>query len=496
MSIPLALAVLGLVRLAIPTPAHCTFKEISAGKTLAWCPCLNGFLCAKLKVPLDYQRPSLSWASVPLVKIPAHSNSPDGPYQGMSLINPGGPGGSGIIEALNNGTTIQTFVGTNWDIVGFDPRGIGFSEPAANCSTKGAFPRNTISRSVPRVTDEFYNSYIEYGKELGVRCEETIGGERNAGQHMSTATTARDMLSIVEAFARTDDGKRAAKPCELLNYYGISYGTFLGQTFASMVPQRVGNVILDGVVSTESYLTIWTSVALNRLDGVIAAFFIYCHESGPSDCPYYTGNTAKAIFERFNRSFLQLDPRQAEAENWSNATDLEAALLTLKVSLLSAADMPFAYFGLIPEILVSLEAALAAQDIRPWTEQLATINGVGNPSPVGWENPERTLGVVCSDNNKRWYNKTLEDFRPQLEELERQSIVGEVWSKTILGCSGWPIKSNDIFSGPFGGDTATSILFVSNTYDPVTPIEKLVTALLTYNSSRSSLQKQLDLVRA
>jgi len=85
------------------------------------------------------------------------------------------------------------------------------------------------------VTDEFFSSYIETGIELGNQCQDVVGGAKDAGPHMSTRN-ARDLVGIVEAFVKTADGKRAEKPSDLLNYFGYSYGTFLGQAFASMFP--------------------------------------------------------------------------------------------------------------------------------------------------------------------------------------------------------------------------------------------------------------------
>jgi pimeloyl-ACP methyl ester carboxylesterase len=363
-------------------------------------------------------------------------------------------------------------VGLNWDIIGFDPRGMSFSKPLAKCSANASSNQNLAlaSRSVPRVTDEFYNSFIQLGKALGEECEKAIGGETGIGRHMSTATNARDMLSIVDAFADTEDGKRTAKPSNLLNYYGVSYGTFLGETFASMFPNRVGNVVLDGMVSSEGYLTNFTSHSVDHTDGIIAAFFIYCHQAGLPACPYYTGSTPKDVYDRFNRSFSQLDPRYATVNNWSNATDLDDALLVLKIGLLSAAAQPLTNFALLAQSLLDLEGSISAQDIRPWVEKAKAV--FLDPTTAGYNNAEWTLGVLCSDQDNRWYNKTLEDLRPQLAELESQSIIGEIWSKSMLGCTGWSIKAAEIFTGPFGGDTATPILFVSNTYDSATPIEK------------------------
>jgi pimeloyl-ACP methyl ester carboxylesterase len=318
--------------------------------------------------------------------------------------------------------------------------------------------------------DDFYDSYIQFGISIGSECAELAGGQLDAGPHMSTATTARDMLSIVDAFAATEDGQRASKPSHLLNYYGISYGTFLGQTFASMFPERVGSMVLDAVVDPETYLTNLTRNNVNHLDGAIAGFFIFCHELGPSGCPYYTGSSAKDIYQRFARSYAQLDANKAREENWSNATVIESALLNLKVGILAAVYAPITQFGTLADALLGLEVALQRQSLGEWISSVIGLSG--DPSPAGFTNAQFALGVLCSDQDNIWYNKTLEDFRPLVAELEEQSIIAEIWIKTQLGCSGWSIKAVERFAGPFIGDTATPILFVGNTYDPVTPVDK------------------------
>ena len=426
-------------------------------------------------MPLDYQNPSTGQASVPLVRLPAQSNSTDGPYQGMILLNPGGPGASGITEVQTSGALIQSVVGSNWDLIGFDIRGTGYALPSANCSVNGASNASEAlhSRAVPRVSDNFYHSYIEFGKELGVQCNKAIGEQDDAGPHMSTATIARDMLSIIDAFAATTEATRAQKNSSLLNYYGISYGSFLGQTFSSIFPDRVGNVVLDGIVSPVGYLNNFTYESVTHQDGILAAFFIYCHAAGPNVCSYDTDSSPKDLYERFNRSFVQLDARKAQTEKWSNATELESALLTLKLALLTYIDRPLENFAWMPEVLQGLETAIAVQNLTAWTQQLVSI--VGDPTPGKYNNAaSEQLGVQCSDQGNIWYGKTLEDFRPDIAYLESQSVIGEIWLQAQLGCAGWPIKATERYAGPFAGDTATPILFVSNTYDPVTPIEKYV----------------------
>lgn len=318
--------------------------------------------------------------------------------------------------------------------------------------------------------DDYYNSWIDYGKDLGKACAADIGGELDAGPHMSTATTCRDMISIVDAFDATADGRAAAKPSGLVNYYGISYGTYLGQTFASMFPDRVGNFVLDGVVSPEGYLANYTWSSVTHLDGVISAFFIHCHEVGPDYCSLHTGSSPRDIYDRFNRSFAQLDAETAVSNNYPNASDTASALLLLKIALLTTANYPLENFSLLPDILVGLEHALAQHSIEAWIEQAKTL--YGNPAVDGTVNAQYSAGVLCSDMENRWYNKTLDDLQPLLEDLNHRSIVGDIWIKSMLPCLGWSIEATETFQGPFGGDTTTPILFVGNTYDPVTPVDK------------------------
>lgn len=85
---------------------------------------------------------------------------------------------------------------------------------------------------------------------------------------------------------------------------------------------------------------------------------------------------------------------------------------------------------------------------------------------------------VLTGQGNRWYDKTLADVRPLVEELDAQSILGDDWVTGMLPYTGWSIKATENFSGPFKGDTTTPMLFVSNTYDPVAPLEKYATYTL------------------
>lgn len=148
---------------------------------------------------------------------------------------------------------LKPIVGPNYDIVAFDPRGIGHSIPLADCKIpsedNSGLRRRAFGLQGPELTPEdYWNRTFAGAQQLGAACEATIGGDMDAGPHMSTAVVARDMLSIVDAFAITEKGQ-ALNSSSLLNYWGFSYGTFLGHTFASMYSERVGRVAMDGRLS-------------------------------------------------------------------------------------------------------------------------------------------------------------------------------------------------------------------------------------------------------
>jgi pimeloyl-ACP methyl ester carboxylesterase len=141
-------------------------------------------------------------------------------------------------------------IGTNFDVVSFDPRGIGRSRPLANCSQSADANDQITKRAFgllgPEEPDAFWEEAFSEARAFGAQCASAIGGPDGAGEHMSTPVVATDMISIVDAFAATPSGMSAAGNSSLLNYWGFSYGSFLGQLFATMYPDRVGRFAIDG----------------------------------------------------------------------------------------------------------------------------------------------------------------------------------------------------------------------------------------------------------
>ena len=183
--------------------------------------------CARLTVPLDYADPGAETASVAVLRVKAR-----GKAQGSLLLNSGGPGGSGVLFGVALGTLLpKSRITERFDLIGFDPRGVGATKPAADCYSEEGTSRGdevfpSIAQNGPLTEDDT--------RAVLQRCAEGSGGEKALTQ-MGTRTTARDM-----------DVLRAALGEEKLTYLGQSYGTRLGSVYAEQFPQRVRAMILDG----------------------------------------------------------------------------------------------------------------------------------------------------------------------------------------------------------------------------------------------------------
>lgn len=203
---------------------------------LDWTDCDDGFQCATATVPLDYSRPNKGTYDVALIKKPA--SGPADQRIGSLFVNPGGPGGdgTGFVRAA-----ADVYFGTlneRYDIVGFDPRGTGESQDALDCQvnqeTQGIY-------SIPYATpDTDRNALLAKDRNYVRQC---VQKNRKLLPYLTTGNVARDL-----------DLLRQAVGDQKLNYFGYSYGTFIGATYGSLFPGKLGRVVLDGPVDADSYV--------------------------------------------------------------------------------------------------------------------------------------------------------------------------------------------------------------------------------------------------
>ena len=185
--------------------------------------------CASVRVPTDYANPGAGTTTIRLGRVASSGHS-----RGSLLMNPGGPGGSGI-EFVGLFANAVPRLRSAYDLVGFDPRGVGASDPI-HCLDTEQLDELTAA-NVPPPTPAPATLRSELIRRQGDACRRHAGA---LASHMTTVETARD-LDIV----------RAALGSPRLDYYGASYGTFLGATYAALFPRRVGRMVLDGAVDPQ-----------------------------------------------------------------------------------------------------------------------------------------------------------------------------------------------------------------------------------------------------
>ncbi|KAE9363015.1 alpha/beta-hydrolase [Stipitochalara longipes BDJ] len=442
---------------------------------LTWYSCFDDFLCAVLEVPLNYQKPKEGKSLVPLINYPAKKT----PYKGMILANPGGPGLSGVDLIRSLASQDIPFFGLDYDFVSWDPRGCGYAIPAGDCAltnlTIPLGPAATMKRRDldklhgPSLPEGYFENVYKVAYELGQECTNSIGGPLDSGPHMSSTTIARDMLSIVDAYANSWRGQNCEDDASLLNYWGMSYGTFLGQVFASLFPDRVGRVVLDGVldpdeISKESGLKMVT-----QADEAFSTLFLYCHLAGPTLCPFYTGTTPHDIYLRFENIVTQLNVTQALEQNWANSTAMWLVLQGMKEIFDTYAYHAIDNFPTAALILTAVETLFPNITLEAVENLEKELPGALNPPltiNVTW-----STGTACADNGGRYIGQKVSEWADSIAVMESESwISGESQIVNQMFCAGWNITTAERYGGPFGGNTKNPILFVSNTLDPITPI--------------------------
>jgi pimeloyl-ACP methyl ester carboxylesterase len=223
---------------------------------LKWSSCYDNFECAELAVPIDYDRIKTGTFKISVLRYAAQD--PDRRI-GSLVINPGGPGASGVDYAYNAEYIFDPDLTDRFDIVGFDPRGVARSVPIT-CFNDAETDANYASDSKPDNEAEFQSAIAET-KKFVQKC-------LNKNQHLtsfSTANAARDMDILREALGE-----------KKLNYMGKSYGTYMGALYASLFPNNIGRVVLDGAVDPTISNFEQTKTQAVGFDNALQAFIADC----------------------------------------------------------------------------------------------------------------------------------------------------------------------------------------------------------------------------
>ncbi len=254
---------------------------------LDWQPCtVSGasIQCASLAVPLDYARPSGRKITLALSRVPA--TAPQAQRQGDLLVNPGGPGGTGRYLAASVAFSLDQKVSSEYNVIGFDPRGVGASVPALHCDP--SFFAGVRPDYVP-ANQAAEQALIGRAKAYAAGCEHRFGWLL---PYMTTENAARDMDSI-----------RAALGQQQISYLGYSYGTYLGQVYATLFGSRVRRMVLDSTVNPQGA---WYADNISQdyaFESRIQAFFGWIAAHGAT---YQLGATRAQVQQAWYRARAEL----------------------------------------------------------------------------------------------------------------------------------------------------------------------------------------------
>jgi pimeloyl-ACP methyl ester carboxylesterase len=231
--------------------------------------------CAHLQVPLDYSKPNGRKITLALSMVPA--TAPKSQQQGVLLVNPGGPGGSGLSLAAAVAQGLNPSVAADYDIVGFDPRGVGASVPALHCETN--FYSGVRADYIPSSdTVAAEQPLINRAKTYAADCEKNYGWLL---PYMTTQDVAKDLDSIRVAFG-----------VEKINYYAFSYGTYIGQVYATLFPTHLRRMVLDSTVDPTG---VWYADNIDQdyaFEARMQAFFAWVAKY---DSTYHLGSTEAQV---------------------------------------------------------------------------------------------------------------------------------------------------------------------------------------------------------
>ncbi|KAI5779057.1 TAP-like protein-domain-containing protein [Geopyxis carbonaria] len=437
-----------------------SWTKITATPDIEWHDCFDGFLCARLQVPLDWTAPnSSSHAEIAITALPPSVPTNSSQYSGPLLMNPGGPGGSGVLDILVQGKKFHQIVGTTHTLIGFDPRGINNTTPGGNCFN------SALSRLAWQLQGNRASNPATIPDEAA-RWSSVWGqcAQRGVGKYVSTPNVARDMLAISEKVWNSAGYKGCEKG---LRYWGFSYGTALGMTFANLFPDRVDRIVLDGVVDIEDWYTNARMHFMVDADKVIDRFFYYCSKAGKA-CAF-TAPTPDGVKTRLRnlKKKLEASPMPVYNQTEPDWISLSDVFLTLFNNLL----IPLVQWPSLAVDLAALEAGNSST-IRP--ASVGASSGISTDTGPIVPGEDATAAIFCSDAEPfRKDVPTIPELKEHYYQLVKQSEwTGSPWSGGKVQCSGWRQPPLGVQAPKkWGAKTSNPILFVNNELDPRCPVK-------------------------
>jgi pimeloyl-ACP methyl ester carboxylesterase len=449
-----ALVVSALVAALAASPSGASARRSSV-PTLKWraCPKAAGFQCASARVPKDYAFPEKGKIRLALTRLPATDRQH---RIGSVFVNFGGPGGTAV-DTLQASKARFGSLNDRFDIVGFDPRGVGQSKPSIDCKvnqeTRGIYRQPFTT---PQNLD--VHALVQRDEAYIRRC---LDLNRGILPYVSTANVARDM-----------DLLRAAVGDHKLTYLGFSYGTFLGATYESMFPTHYRALVLDGALDADQYINRPTqglqeqSAAFER---ALSRFFVAC-AAHKDVCPFGGDDPARAFDDLVGG--LNVQPLPATGSD-PRPVGGEDALVAAAMAMYSK--------RLWPTLAAALTQASLGDGtgLRDLADAFYGREDDGSYDPIS--DRYFTIGALEQryPRNVRFY---LDAGRHAWGMFDH-----EWWNTgyTELSFGLYPVRPKGVFYGPFRANpSATTTLVVATRYDPATPYRGSVQLVAELGNAR------------
>lgn len=416
---------------AVSRSAQAQVQPVQNGpSSVHWTSCASASLqkrnaqCAMVEVPLDYSHPSGRKIQLAISRI--KHTVPASKYQGIMLVNPGGPGGSGLTLSVL-GEFVPNGAGNYYDWIGFDPRGVGASVPAVTCDPQyfGFNRPNYVPTS-----ESIERAWLAKVKDYAADC-----GEHNGAilKHLTTVDSAKDMESI-----------RKALGARQINYYGFSYGTYLGQVYGTLFPGRVRRMVLDSNVDPER---IWYLANLDQDVAFNRNINIWFGWVAKYDSVYHLGKTESAVRNLWYSTLRKLGQHPADgkigASEWTDT---------------------FLYAGYYQSTWTDLADTFAGyihkNDVANVEEHYLSANTYGDDNGYAVY-----LGVQCTD--VQWPRSWSTWERDNWKTYAKAPF--ETWANAWYNapCRYWPAKAQRPVE--IDGDHVKSVLLIDETLDAATP---------------------------
>ncbi|MGF0115451.1 alpha/beta hydrolase [Promicromonospora sp. Marseille-Q5078] len=408
------------------------------GQALEWKDCKDGFECATASAPMSWQDPDAGSIELALVRNPADGKDPEGSL----LVNPGGPGASGVDFVRSDATGADPVFGKRlhdaFDIVGFDPRGVQDST-AVKCFDD-ARKDESLAKDFDTSTDEGVEAMAAEARAMGEACAENSG---DLVGEVDTQSAARDM-----------DMLRAVLGDDQLNYLGFSYGTQLGATYAGLFPERAGRLVLDGAIDTSLSADEISKGQAVGFENALRAYVADCQAGG--GCPL-TGSV-DAGMKQIRALLDSAYERPIPTSDTDRPVTRNLAFYGIAITLYNQANWPV--------LTQALDEAINSGTGDTLLYLADTYNDRNADGSFSTNSTEAFRAIGCLDDRG---TSDLGEMRAEAAEIEKAApTVGTFFAYGGTSCTDWPApvaeKEFDLHA-----KGAPPIVVVGTTNDPATP---------------------------